>query len=142
MRHQALRFTDALDADLADAEDVHGIETEALIALASDARVADNELPAGVPNRGWWADRFDPSGEQTGSRLWLLESVVATPDNARRAEDYALEALAYLVRSGRARAIRPLGEVVGERLLLRVSIVLRSGQVAQLDPLRVNASTP
>lgn len=115
---------DELECDLVDPADARDADlvTEILIALLSDARAEPGELPEGVGNRGFWADALEPSGEQTGSRLWLLEHAAATLDNAERAERYASEALAYLGRDKRARTVTTEALIDGEVLALRVIV--------------------
>lgn len=134
----ALRYDPAkLSADLADATDEHGFETELLIALLSHARVDPSEVPPGTPLRGYWADSFDLTGEQTGSRLWLLEQAVANEANARRAEAYALDALRFLVSSERVRAVHPVAELERETIAVTVKVTLLSGVVKAFGPYRV-----
>lgn len=134
----ALRY-DASEAavDLVDAADHEGIESELVVAILSDARVDPSEVPPGTPLRGYWADSFDPSGEQLGSRLWLLEQAAATPANARRAEQYLRDATAYLLRDKRARAIDVAAELEGERIVASVTVTLRSGRLLSLGPFEV-----
>ena len=75
-----------------------------LIALASDRRArASDDVPAGASRRGWWAS--GPDG--FGSRLWLLAGAKLTPATLRTAEDYASEALAFIVAAGIASAVTP-----------------------------------
>jgi phage gp46-like protein len=114
------------------------MESEIIVALGSEARVAENEVPHGKVNRGYWADALDDSGEQTGSRLWLLEDAPATPENARRAESFALEALRFLTSSRRARAVRPRAELIDTVIWLHIAVTLPSGIVRNFGPYRAN----
>jgi phage gp46-like protein len=128
------------EGDLADAVDLFGLETEALIALWTDARVDPSELPEGVPNRGYWGDSLIAARSSTGSRLWLLETAVADDSAARRAEAYALEALEHLTRERRARSIRPEATVEGDAIYLRVRITALTGAELELGPARINGA--
>lgn len=117
----ALRYEpDVLEADVAEDSDDADLVTEILIALLSDARADERELPEGVDNRGWWDDALE--GEPLGSLLWLLEHAAATDENARRAERYAEAALSYLKRDKRASTIKAAAEVDGARILLSVRV--------------------
>lgn len=74
------------------------------ISLFTDRRARkDDVLPDGTDPRGWWADALD--NQQIGSRLWLLERARDIPETYQRAEEYALEALAWLKADGIAKKI-------------------------------------
>lgn len=67
-----------------------------LLSLFTDRpALPDDVLPDGTTDRrGWWGDR------DLGSRLWLLERAKQTEETRRRAEDYATEALQWLIDDG------------------------------------------
>ena len=64
----------------------------------------DDELP-GTSREGWWADSFNDDGDQFGSRLWLLSRSKITDETLLRAEEYAQEALQWLIDDGVAVSI-------------------------------------
>ncbi len=88
-----------------------------VVSLFSDRRAAvDDPLPdPAADRRGWVGDALSPgatgaggaylSAARLGSRLWLLKREKQTEATRRRAEDYAREALAWLVEDGHATAI-------------------------------------
>lgn len=83
-----------------DLEADDGLETAVLLSLYTDRRAEPNDaLPdGGTDRRGWWADAVPVvSGDLFGSRLWLLSRSKQTPDVLARAEEYALEALQWLL---------------------------------------------
>ncbi len=85
-----------------------GLKTAIVVSLFSDARAgADDEIPAGETDpRGWWGDLLAPrDGDRTGSRLWLLARGKLTTETARRAEEYAREALQWLIDDKIAAAV-------------------------------------
>ncbi|MCM1512604.1 MAG: phage GP46 family protein [Oxalobacter formigenes] len=66
---------------------------------------ADDKLP-GTTKNGWWGDTYpDVEGDRIGSRLWLLSRDVLSQDTLLRAEEYAREALAWLVEDGIAQSV-------------------------------------
>jgi phage gp46-like protein len=80
------------------------VQTSVLISLFTD-RLADPDdaIPDAPPSgladrRGWWGD--DDPKYIIGSRLWLLERVKGPADVAQRAEDYAREALQWMLDDG------------------------------------------
>lgn len=76
-----------------------GLETAVHLSLFCDRHAAaDDVLPAGDDRRGWWADRF--FAEPMGSRIWLTLRSARTPGTLRLIEDYASEAMRWLVTSG------------------------------------------
>ncbi|MDA8230141.1 MAG: phage GP46 family protein [Magnetospirillum sp.] len=74
--------------------------TAALISLFSDRRAAaDDAITDGSGDaRGWWGDLG--SDYPVGSRLWLLERSTLTAGTALLAQDYAREALQWLLDDG------------------------------------------
>lgn len=77
-----------------------GLETAILISLFTDRRTDDPEsVPSGDGDaRGWWGDAVPVTeGDLIGSRLWLLSREKQGPSVLRRAEEYAREALQWLI---------------------------------------------
>lgn len=78
-----------------------GIGTCVLISLFTDRRAgADDGLPV-AERRGWVGDVLaDVEGDRIGSRLWLLRREVQSEETRLRAEEYAREALAWMIEDG------------------------------------------
>lgn len=77
-----------------------GLQTAILLSLFTDRRAEPGDvLPDGeTDRRGWWADALPVvTGDKFGSRLWLLSRSKRTPDVLSRAEQYAKEALQWLI---------------------------------------------
>ena len=94
----------ALGADVAvelnDLASEDGLQTAVALSLFTDRRAEDGDvLPDDqVDRRGWWADELaDVPGDRIGSRLWLLGRMKDQPDVLSRAEQYAGEALRWMV---------------------------------------------
>lgn len=82
-----------------------GLETAVILSLFSDARANDDDtLPIGQSDRrGWWADAYPAAdGDRFGSRLWLLRATKQLQQSLNQAQQYAEEALAWLVSDGAA----------------------------------------
>lgn len=75
------------------------VETAVLLSLFTD-RVADigDVIPDNSDRRGWWGDT--DTKYTIGSRLWLLDRAKGPMDTPRRAEDYAREALQWMLDDG------------------------------------------
>jgi phage gp46-like protein len=75
------------------------LETAVLLSLFTDASArADDELPdTSDDRRGWWGNWESPETIELGSRLWLLTRAVSTEETRQRAEEYAAEALAWML---------------------------------------------
>lgn len=93
------------DHDLATDE---GLETAILISLFTDRRAgAGDVLPDGEEDRrGWWGDAFGVPGDLIGSRLWLLDRSTQSAANLATAEEYAREALQWLIDDKVAEAVK------------------------------------
>jgi phage gp46-like protein len=79
-----------------------GLDTAVMLSLFLDRRAEDaDKLPDDVDPRGWWGDSFaEVLGDAVGSRLWLLGREKQLPSVANRVQEYAAEALAWLVDDG------------------------------------------
>jgi phage gp46-like protein len=121
----ALQWTPARGAaDLAfDNNDLatdEGLETAICLSLFTDRRVGADELEQGEPHqRGWWADVLPVvPGDHFGSRLWLLARSKRVADVLPRAEEYAREALAWLVEDDVAHRVVVLATAFAPDVLL------------------------
>lgn len=113
------------------------IETAVIISLFTDRRAAPGDvIPDGTDNRrGWWGDTY--SETPTGSRLWLLSREKELESVLLRAEQYAAEALQWLIDDDlvSAIAITATNPADGE-LALRIDITLPDG--TPLPPFNLN----
>ena len=77
----------------------------------------DDSIPA-ESRQGWWGDTFAPvSGDEWGSRLWLLTRENLTPDTLARAREYSLEALQWLIDDGVAARVEVDTEAVSQNAM-------------------------
>lgn len=110
-----------------------GLQTAVLISLFSDrlAEPGDRLAEGDTDRRGWWGDRVAPlAGDRLGSRLWLLAREKSLPGVARRAEQYASEALQWLIEDGIARSVEVNAEIGQPHILaLAVRITRPDGSV-------------
>lgn len=122
-----------------DLEADEGVRTAVLLSLFTDARVDFGDLPAGeTDRRGWWGDTLAAvDGDRIGSRLWLLARESQRPGVVRRAEEYAREALEWLVEDGVAERLEVAAAGDGGVLRITVAVHLPGGSVE-----RVTAAVP
>lgn len=110
--------------------------TAVVISLFTDRQAEPgDELPAGGSDRkGWWADATLPGGkDKIGSRLWLLKREKRLPSVLARIQDYAEEALAWLVTDGHAKAIAVAATAPARGMwFLDVRITRREGEESYL----------
>lgn len=101
-----------------------GLLSSALVSLFSDRRARkDDQLPGDSADlRGWWADVFsEVAGDQIGSRLWLLAREKQLSEVLHRAQDYAQEAMRWMLEDGVAAKVEAVA-TAPRRGLLRLSI--------------------
>lgn len=101
-----------LDAQGALAVD-NSLETYVILSLFTDAEATPEEIAAAglEGQRGWWAEADslrDPDRPRMGSKLWLLSRGKTTVETLRRAENYALASLRWMIDAGLAAAIEVL----------------------------------
>jgi len=95
-----------------------GLDTAIIISLFSDRRAEDGDLTAGESRRGWWGDTYAVTeGDKIGSRLWLLSREKQLPQVVARAEEYAAEALAWLIEDGIAGRVDVTASVIAQGML-------------------------
>lgn len=80
-----------------------------------------------TPRGSWWAD------PTLGSLLPLMGREKALPNITGVAEGYAADALRPLLDSGRAASVTPVVTLVGNKLLLVVTVVDATGEQNRYD---------
>jgi phage gp46-like protein len=113
------------------------LETAAILSLFTDASAREDDVIPDLTDdhRGWWGNWESPEALELGSRLWLLSREKSTEETRRRAEEYAAEALAWLLTDGVAARVdveaeyREVGPVPPATLVLRIRIVRDDGTV-------------
>ncbi|CNH94481.1 phage GP46 family protein [Yersinia pekkanenii] len=98
---------------LLDGDDLH---TAILLSLFTDRLARMDDAIDGDDRRGWWGDSGATS--PIGSRLWLLRRQKLTTQLAIKAEDYAAEALAWLMEEGVVAAITTRTQIIYPNTLL------------------------
>jgi phage gp46-like protein len=94
-----------------------GLRTATILSLFVDRRADDGDvLPGGqTDRRGWWADAIPVvEGDKIGSRLWLLARAKRTTEFLRRAEEYAREALEWLLTDKIVESIEVAAEFLSD----------------------------
>ena len=97
--------------------------------LFSWARAEEDDEKPGESKMGWWADSSSDEGDKVGSRLWLLMRSSRTSEDIALAEEYALEALQWMLDDNIAAEIKAAAELDSfERLNLLIDIVRPDGK--------------
>lgn len=84
-----------------------GLRTAIIVSLFTDKRVSVDELPIEEKfRRGWFGDLFPYDfGDQIGSKLWLLKREKQTNEVLKRAKEYALDALQWMLSDAVAQSL-------------------------------------
>lgn len=108
------------------------LETAVLLSLYTDRRaLAEDVLPDdGTDRRGWWCDAY--SDRLQGSRLWLLSREKDLDRVLRRAEEYASEALQWLLDDGIAADIEVEAIHLRRGVMQLIVSIQRPGGAGQL----------
>lgn len=129
----ALQFQDGAGDLVMDGQDLavdEGLETAVLVSLFTDARAAGEELPPGhTDNRGWWGDiAAQTDGDEYGSKLWLLAREKSLNSVAVRAEEYARQALQWMLDDGVVSGVEVRAEIQGkDRLGIEIQLRREGG---------------
>ena len=96
--------------------ELKGLETAIIISLFTDKRDDENiDDP-----RGWWGDTYQDS--PIGSHLWPLNREKRTPEVLQKAEDYAREALQWMVKDGIVKTIDIVASFTDKEIKLKIEI--------------------
>ncbi len=117
-------------------KDDPGLETSVNISLFSDKRVTDNELPAGITDkRGWWGDMFpSKDGDQIGSKFWTLGRAKTVITTLAQIENFALDALNWMIEDGVAASITALAAFDSRSSsITRIVITRPDGEESRFD---------
>lgn len=106
-----------------------GLATAVVVSLFSNRWARDDDtLPDGAEGdrRGWWGDLAPPvEGDQIGSRLWLLSREKQLPSVVARAQEYAEEALAWMIEDGIAARVEVSAEITRPGILGLLIVIHR-----------------
>lgn len=97
-----------------------GLQTAIFLSLFCNARADDDdELPAGITDRGgWWGDRIETDAtDSTGSTLWLFAREKLTEQTASRIREACATALKWLTGDGVAQSVDVQTEIAAGGLL-------------------------
>ncbi|EPQ6910164.1 phage GP46 family protein [Citrobacter freundii] len=110
----------AQNGDLADGDD---LDTAVYISLFSDRLARADDDFDGTDRRGWWGD----AGQDydIGSRLWLLYRRELSWEVAGRAEDYAQEALQWLMDDSIVAQVSVSTRIIYPRTLILMVVLTR-----------------
>jgi phage gp46-like protein len=130
------RYAGDIVVGATDLERDDGLETAVIISLFTDRRAEPDQVPPELPSddlRGWWGDVAPQvEGDQTGSLLWLLYREKQTNQTLARAQQYAEEALEWIVEDQIAERVTVAASyyAVGW-LLLVIDIYRPTGEVVR-----------
>lgn len=111
-----------------DLEADDGLETAVLVSLFTDRRAVNDDLiPDGTDDqRGWWGDSFAAqANDLIGSRLWLLSREKQQQSVLVRAQEYAREALQWLLDDRVSDRIDVTAEIVRTGVLGLLVVIHR-----------------
>ncbi|VVP57003.1 phage GP46 family protein [Pseudomonas fluorescens] len=130
------RYAGDIVVGATDLERDDGLETAIIISLFTDRRAEPDQVPPELPAddlRGWWGDVAPlVEGDQTGSLLWLLYREKQTSQTLTRAQQYAEEALEWLLEDQIAERVTVAASYYATGwLLLVIDIYRPSGDVVR-----------
>ncbi|OTA13933.1 bacteriophage protein [Xenorhabdus vietnamensis] len=96
------------------------LQTAIIISLFTDRQARADDVIDGTDRRGWWGD--SGADYQIGSRLWLLHRQKLTTAVALAAEDYAREALQWMLDDGVAASVDIRTQIVWPH---RLNMIIR-----------------
>jgi len=110
----------------------NGLETAVMLSLFADRRAKkDDMLPSGDDRRGWWADAYaEEQNDFFGSRLWLVYREKQMTTVLRRVEEYAFEALTWMVEDGVVQSVNCQAEVIRDGVLGLTVTMTRGNNLA------------
>lgn len=108
--------------------------TATILSIFSDARADYEDDPDLTCNRrGWWGDMLSTiPNDKWGSKLWLLDRAKQTNQTRIKAQEYATEALQWMIDDGIAQKISVVADYPQRGFLrLAISITKPSGDILE-----------
>jgi len=102
-----------------------GLESAVVLSLFLDRRAENDDVIDGDDKRGWWADGIDGDGDLIGSRLWQLSRAKTRADVLPLAEEFAEEALEWMLEDGVAKSVTATAERIGQSTLKLTIMIQR-----------------
>jgi phage gp46-like protein len=121
-------FGNRFDFEVAngDLKSEEGLRTALIVSLFSDARATKDEVFPNQETRGFWGDAVSEIlGDRWGSKLWLLDRAKQTNETRVKAEEYAIEALQWLIDDGVASAVDVEASFPADKSLLLDVVITR-----------------
>ena len=105
------------------------LDTAFLISLFGQVRADETEVPASYLRGGWWGDLYTPINY--GSKLWLLNQSVNTPETLAKAINYCQLAFQWLVDLKYADQIQVSGTQTTDGISLTIAIFKNGSKVTE-----------
>ncbi len=114
-----------------DIETEDSFDTYMIVALFTDRRADESEVPQPERRRGWVGNEHTP-GFEMGSKVWLYEQARLTRATMNDIQEAAVDALGSMVEEDLAVAVRGARvERTTERGTLEVEVLRSNDQVAK-----------
>ncbi|MBR2678568.1 MAG: phage GP46 family protein [Bacilli bacterium] len=105
----------------------NGLESALDISILGELRADESEMVIPQNRRGWWGSTV--LGYEQGSKLWLLSQARKTEENRILSEQYAYQALQWMLDSKIAKEITVNSEFTSEGLLVKIKLVAQDNTV-------------
>ena len=105
------------------------LRRSAVISLLTWRRAGPDDPVDDAELYGWWGDSFPSQvDDRIGSRLYLLRRRTITPQAIRDAQDYAREALQWLLDDGQVTAVAIATTRGVDRLDMHITLTTPDGE--------------
>lgn len=105
------------------------LRRSAVISLFTWRRAGPDDPVDDAELYGWWGDSFpSQADDRIGSRLYLLRRRTITPQTIRDAQDYAREALQWLLDDGQVTAVVITTTRGVDRLDMHITLTTPDGE--------------
>lgn len=105
----------------------NGLESALDISILGEARANESEIIIPQNRRGWWGSAI--LGYEQGSKLWLLSQARKTEENRILSEQYAYQALQWMLDDNIAKEITVNSEFTSEGILIKIKLVAQDNTV-------------
>lgn len=117
-------FDIAINPATGDFQLVQGFDTSIAVSLYGEQRALPEEVSDAARRRGWWGNTTnDDPTFQLGSKLWLLEQARLTAQTINSAQNYAQQAIQWLVDDGYLPALTVTASGAGGTLTINGNLV-------------------
>jgi len=122
-------YFDIAFADNGDFVLTEGLDTALAMSVLEQRRADASEVVRPELRRGWWGNTLNDLAFEIGSKLWLLSQARKTQSTLTSAEDYAQNALEWMVGDGIIDDVNVIAYFENNTMFIKIDILKQNNLI-------------